>query len=50
MLLHAPFSGVSLFRFSTSICLPRHHENSAILSGWELQEYLALSPEDCGAN
>ena len=46
----APFSGVSLFGFSTSICPQRHHENSAILSGWKLQEYLALSPEDCGTN
>ena len=46
----APFSGVSLFRFSTSICSPWHHEISAILSGWKLQEYLALSPEDCETN
>ena len=29
---------------------PRHHENSAILSGWKLQEHLALSPDDCGTN
>ena len=46
----SPFSVVSLFGFSTSICPPRHHENSPILSGWKLQEYLALSPEDCGTN
>ena len=46
------FSGVSLFGFSLSICPPRHgcHENSAILSGWKLQEYLASSPEDRGTN
>ena len=42
------FSRVSLFEFSISICSPREHENSAILSDWKLQEYLALSPEDCG--
>ena len=29
---------------------PRHHENSAILSGWKLQEHLALSPDDCETN
>ena len=45
-----PFNGMSLFGFSTTICPPRHHENSATLSGWKLQEYLALSPEDCGTN
>ena len=46
----APFSGASLFGFSTTIFPPRHHENSAILYGWTLQEYLALSPEDYGTN
>ena len=40
----APFSGVSFFEFSTSICPQTDHENSAILSGWELQDYLALNP------
>ena len=47
------FSGVILFGFSTSICCPPrhgHYENSAILSDWKRQEYLALSPEDCGTN
>ena len=45
-----PYGGVSLFKFSASICPRRHHENSAIPSGWKLQEYLALSPEDCRTN
>ena len=44
----APFSDVSLFRFSRSISAPSHHENLVILSGWKPQEYLVLSPEDCG--
>ena len=46
----APFIGLSLFAFSTSVCPTRHHENSAICSGWKLQEYLGLGPEDCGTN
>ena len=47
----ALFSGVSLLRFLTTICPPKaYHENSAILSGWKLQETLVLSPEDCGTN
>ena len=51
MCVLASFSGVSLFGFLTSICPPRHHENSAmLLVGNFKSRYLALSPEDSGTN
>ena len=48
----APFSGVSLFRFSTSIC--PHQGTMKIQQYFPVENfmstYLALSPENCETN